>query len=155
MSWYELFLFVHVIMAVIWVGGGFVVQVLAILVRRSGDPVRVAGFAGDAEQVGMKLFTPASLVLFLSALGLMLVDGSPWEWGDPFVSVGLLVWLVSSLAGALYLGPTAGKIKREVDANGFDSPRAQQLIGSVFRYQRIELVLLFIAVFMMTVKLGS
>ena len=155
MSWYELLLFVHVAMAVIWVGGGFVVQVLAILVRRSGDPVRVAGFAGDAEQVGMKLFTPASLLLFLSAIGLMLVDGSPWEWGDPFVSVGLLVWLVSFLAGVLYLGPTAGKIKREIDANGFDAPRAQRLIRSVFLYQRLELVLLFVAVFMMTVKLGT
>jgi hypothetical protein len=55
----------------------------------------------------------------------------------------------------LYLGPTAGKIKKEVDANGFDAPRAQQMIRSVFLYQRVELVLLFVAVFMMTVKLGT
>ena len=35
------------------------------------------------------------------------------------------------------------------------SPRAQQLIGNTLRYSRIELVLLWIVVFMMVVKLGT
>ena len=38
---------------------------------------------------------------------------------------------------------------------GGATPRAQQLIGNVLRYSRIELVLLWIVVFMMVVKLGT
>lgn len=155
MTWYELFLFLHILMAIVWVGGGVLMQVLALLVLRDGDPVRTAGFAGDVEQVGMKLFTPASLILILSALGLMLNGASPWDWSEPFVSVGLLVWIVSFIAGVGYLGPTSGKIKRSIEATGPTSAESLRLIGNVLRYSRIELVLLLVTVFMMTVKLGT
>lgn len=155
MTWYELFLFVHILMAVVWVGGGLMLQVLGVLVTRSGDQVRIAGFAHDAEQVGMKLFAPASLVLIVSAIGLMLNDTSPWDWSEPFVSVGLVVWVISFLAGVGYLGPTAGKVSKEVAANGPGSPEARRLVANVLRYQRIELVLLLVVIFMMAVKLGT
>ena len=38
MTWYELWLFVHIAAAMIWIGGAFVAQVLGILAKRSGDP---------------------------------------------------------------------------------------------------------------------
>jgi hypothetical protein len=66
----------------------------------------------------------------------------------------LLVWLVPFIAGIAYLGPSSGRIKAEIAANGM-SPRAQELIGNTLRYSRIELVLLWIVVFMMVVKLGT
>lgn len=155
MTWYELFLFVHILMTIVWVGGGVMLQLLSLRVLSSNEAVRTAGFAGDVEQIGMKVFTPASLLLLLSALGLMLNDASPWDWGEPFVSIGLLVWVISFLAGLLYLGPTSGKIKRSIEATGPTSPESLRLIGNVLRYSRIELVLLLVVVFMMTVKLGT
>jgi uncharacterized membrane protein len=154
-TWYELFLFVHVATATVWVGGGAVLQVLALRVLPSNDPVRMAGFAGDAELLGMRVFTPASLLLILSAIGLMLNDASPWEWSEPFVSVGLVVWVISFLAGVLYLGPTSGKIKKSIEATGPTSPESVRLIANILRYSRIELALLVITIFMMTVKLGT
>ena len=39
--------------------------------------------------------------------------------------------------------------------SGGATPRAQELIGNVLRYSRIELVLLWVVVFMMVVKLGT
>src|SRR6478735_6103155 len=70
------------------------------------------------------------------------------------IGVGLAVWLISFLAGVAYLGPSSGRIKAEIAANGM-TPRAQELIGNTLRYSRIELVLLWIVVFMMVVKLGT
>lgn len=155
MTWYELFLFVHILMAIVWVGGGVMLQLLALRVLASTDAARTAGFAGDVEQIGMKVFMPASLLLLVSAIGLMLNDASPWDWGEPFVTVGLVVWAISFVAGAGYLGPTSGKIKRSIEATGPTSPESLRLIGNVLRYSRIELVLLLVVVFMMTVKLGT
>ena len=77
-----------------------------------------------------------------------------WSWSEPFIVVGLVVWLISFLAGIAYLGPSSGPIKAEISANGM-SPRAQELIGNTLRYSRIELVLLWIVLFMMVVKLGT
>ncbi len=152
MTWYELFLFLHISMAIIWVGGGFFLQGLSLRVVGARDESRIAAFAGDIEFLGLRIFTPSSVLLFLTGIGLVL--NGDWSWSEPFISIGLLVWVVSFVAGVAYLGPTSGKIKAEMDANG-TSPRAQQLIGNVLRYSRIELVLLWITVFMMVVKLGT
>ena len=152
MTWYELFLFLHISMAAIWVGGGFYLQMLALRVLGSKDEARIASFAGDVEVLGMRVFMPSSLFLLLTGIGLAL--NGDWDWSEPFIGVGLLVWLVSFVAGIAYLGPTSGKIKTEMQAGGA-TPRAQELIGNVLRYSRIELVLLWIVVFMMVVKLGT
>jgi hypothetical protein len=150
MTWYELFLFVHILMAIVWVGGG----VMLLRVLPANDAARTAGFAGDVEQIGTKVFAPAAVLLLASAIGLMLNDASPWDWGDPFVSIGLVVWAISFVAGIAYLGPTSGKIERSIQATGPTSPESLRLIGNVLRYSRIELLLLLVVVFMMTVKLG-
>jgi uncharacterized membrane protein len=155
MTWYELFLFVHILTAMVWVGGNALLQIIAARVFRENDPARTAGFAADVEQIGMKVFSPASVLLIASAVGLMLNDASPWSWGEPFVSVGLVVWVISFLAGVGYLGPTSGKIKRSIEATGPTSPESLRLVGNVLRYSRIELALLVVTVFMMVVKLGT
>jgi uncharacterized membrane protein len=152
MTWYELFLFLHISMAIIWVGGGFFLQMLALRIIGTDDQARIAAFAGDIEVLGMRIFTPSSVVLLLTGIGLVLRGN--WEWSEPFISAGLLVWLVSFVAGVAYLGPTFGRIKVEMHHGGA-TPRAQQLIANVLRYSRIELVLLWIVVFMMVVKLGT
>lgn len=112
----------------------------------------MAAFAGDAEVLGMRVFAPSSVLLLIAGVGLVL--NLDWSWSEPFIAVGLIVWLISFLAGITYLGPSSGRIKAEISANGM-SPRAQELIGNTLRYSRIELVLLWIVVFMMVVKLGT
>ena len=152
MTWYEFFLFVHISMAVIWVGGGLLLQILALRVMGTRDDARLAAFAGDAEVLGMRVFAPSSVLLLLAGVGLVL--NADWSWSEPFIAVGLVVWLISFVAGIAYLGPSSGRIKAEISANGM-SPRAQKLIGNTLRYSRIELVLLWIVLFMMVVKLGT
>jgi uncharacterized membrane protein len=151
-TWYEFFLFLHISMAVIWVGGGFFLQILALRVMGTRDDARIAAFAGDAEVLGMRVFAPSSALLLLTGIGLIL--NGDWSWSEPFISIGLVIWLISFVAGIAYLGPTSGKIKTEISANGM-SARAQELIRNTLRYSRIELVLLWIVIFMMVVKLGT
>lgn len=152
MTWYELFLFLHISMAIVWIGGGFFLQMLALRILGTKDEARIASFAGDIEVLGMRIFTPSSVVLLLTGIGLVL--NGDWDWSEPFISLGLLVWLVSFIAGVAYLGPTSGRIKAEMQAGGA-TPRAQALIGNVLRYSRIELGLLWIVVLMMVVKFGT
>jgi uncharacterized membrane protein len=153
MTWYETFLWLHITTAAIWVGGDAIIQAFAFRVLRENDPTRVAGFARDIEWVGLRLLTPASMVLMLSAIGLML-NGN-WDWSEPFVSVGLLVWIASAGVGAGFLGPESGRIAKVVAAEGPASPDAQRRIRRIVLFSRVELVLLLIVVFLMVVKLGT
>lgn len=72
MSWYEFFLFAHITAAVIWLGGAFTLQMYGWVVRRAGDPGEIAVFAGRAGVLAERMFVPASLVVVLAGVGLMI-----------------------------------------------------------------------------------
>jgi uncharacterized membrane protein len=153
MTWYETFLWLHITGAALWVGGDAMIQAFAYRILRADDAPRLAGFARDVEWTGLRVVMPASMVLLATGVGLV-VNGN-WDWSEPFVSVGLLVWLVSAGVGAGFLGPESGRISKLVDAEGPDSAEAQRRIRRILLFSRLELVLLLIVVFMMAVKLGT
>src|SRR6266567_4399586 len=70
--WYGLFKLVHVTFAVVWVGGGALLTILALAAERSDDPMQIAGVARQAALVGEKLFAPAGLIVFLMGIAMMI-----------------------------------------------------------------------------------
>jgi uncharacterized membrane protein len=153
MSSYELLLFVHVLAAVVWIGGAASLQVLAIRAERSRDGGRVPGIAAEAEWMGSRVFLPASIALLLAGIGLTL-DGD-WGFTTPWVLLGLIAYGLSALTGSLFLGPESGRIGKMVAEVGPQDPEVIARIKRIFVVSRIELVVLLFIVFDMTVKPGS
>jgi uncharacterized membrane protein len=152
---YTGFKFVHVLAAVVWVGGACVVQVYALLALRTNDPVRVAAFAGDTEFVGTRIFIPASLILLVSGLFTVHASGGAWSYSQGWVQFGLAIVVLSIVVGAGYLGPESGRIARATEAHGVASAEVQARIRRIFLVSRIELVLLLCVIFDMVVKPGT
>ena len=146
MSWYEFLLFVHVSAAAIWLGGGLIFQAYGVAVRNGGDPREMATYAGRASRLGEKIFVPASLLVLLAGIGMM-IDGS-WEWGQLWVVFALVVFAGSFLSGLLHIAPMG----KRIEAVGPESPEGQELIRKIFASLRIELVFLYAIAFAMTVK---
>jgi len=146
MTWYELLLFLHIAGAIIWIGGGFLLQVYGLLELRSGDARSIARFAGNAGLIGERLFTPTALIVVLAGVGLM-IDGS-WPWGRLWVVFALVAYGLSFLLGVGVLAPTAKRIA----AVGPETDEGQRLIRKVFALLRVDLMLLFAIVFAMVVK---
>jgi uncharacterized membrane protein len=150
---YDLLLFVHVLAAVVWVGGAVSLQVLAIRAERSGDGTRVASFATEAEWIGGRVFLPASLVLLLAGIGLTL-EGD-WGFTTPWVLLGLVAFGLSALTGSLFVGPESGRIGALITDLGPNDPVVAARIKRVFLVSRIELAVLILIVLDMTVKPGA
>ena len=153
MSSYELLLFVHVLAAVVWIGGALSLQLLAIRAERSPDGGRVANIATEAEWVGSRIFLPASIVLLLAGIGLTL-EGD-WGFTTLWVLLGLIAYGLSALTGSLFLGPESGRIGKMIAEVGPQDPEVIARIKRIFLVSRIELVVLLFIVFDMTVKPGS
>jgi uncharacterized membrane protein len=153
MSSYELLLFVHILAAVVWIGGALSLQVLAIRAERSPDGGRVANIATEAEWVGSRIFLPASIVLLLAGIGLTL-EGD-WGFTTLWVLLGLIAYGLSALTGSLFLGPESGRIGKLIAEVGPQDPEVIARIKRIFLVSRIELVVLLFIVFDMTVKPGS
>src|SRR2546426_4715216 len=120
MPWYTFFKSIHVIPAVIWIGGAAMIQAYAFRIIRTGDGKRQADFAKDTEVVGMRVFVPASAILFLAAIGLMVNAGLPW--GQNWIVLGIVAWGLSFAIGAGFLGPEGGRIAEIIEREGPESP---------------------------------
>jgi uncharacterized membrane protein len=151
MTWYEFLLYVHISMAIIWVGGGFASQFFALRALRTTDPTRLASFAADVGWVGTRIFAPASGLALVSGIWLVL-DSDFWGFGDDWIVIALVLFAVTFLAGMLFFGPESNRISNLVAAEGADSPAAQARIQRILALTRADLVLLFLIVFDMTVK---
>lgn len=148
-STYEWYLMVHVLMAVIWVGGAFAIQLYAVRLLRANDPHRMAGFARDTEWIGQRVFVPASLLLVV--FGFLLVEEA--DIGYPFwILFGLGVFAYSFLTGAGFLGPESGRIGKLIVERGAQDAEVQRRIRRILVWSRFELLLLLLVVVDMAIK---
>jgi uncharacterized membrane protein len=148
MSWFQVLLFVHVAMAVAWVGGAFMLLVLGFRYSQSDDRSRMAAFGQDIEWVAKRVFTPASLITFVTGVW-MVVDSDFYGFGDDWIVLGLLLYATTFLAGLLFLSPEAKRIGQLAEQG---SPEAPPRILRLVFLGRLNVVLLFLIIYVMTIK---
>jgi len=83
-----------------------------------------------------------------------LVSRDIWTF-ETWVAVGLGVWTYAFLMGALVIGPTSGRLGRQIQEEGADAPAVKAGVGRLFLLARIELVLLILVVLDMALKPGT
>jgi uncharacterized membrane protein len=151
-DWYQTWKALHVLMAVVWIGGALMIQLFAFRVLGEDDPGRIARFSSDVEFIGMRTFIPASLVLVV--LGFVLMHQAHWAWTF-WVVFALAVWALSFLSGVLYLGPTSGKIGKLIEVRGGVDAEIKGMIERLLFHSRVELVLLALVAMDMVLKPGA
>ena len=151
MTWYLFWKFLHVSFAVTWVGGGRIAQFFALRALGSGSAERMALFAADVRWIGDRVLVGSALGAFLSGLGLVW-NAAFWTIGTDWIVIGLILFAVTFLSGALFFGPEAGRISKQIEAEGPASPAVQERIRRILVLTRIDLVVLFLIIFDMVVK---
>ena len=91
---YDVLLFLHIAAAIIWLGSGFLFQVLGTRANASADPPRLNAILGELNALSTRLFIPASIAVFV--LGVLLVLDGPWSFGDAWIVIGLVGYLATS-----------------------------------------------------------
>ena len=148
---YSVWLALHILFVAIWVGGGFLLQLLALRAVRARDPARVAAVTADAEFVGGRVFGPVSFAA--AVLGFVLVSEGDWDF-DFWVVFAIVAWIVSAATGAAILGPQSQRVNQLVSEVGADSPEVMARARRLFLIARIDLLLLTLVVLDMTIKPG-
>jgi uncharacterized membrane protein len=148
---YEIYKLLHVVFAVVWVGGGTGLLILSLLAQRANEPHELAVLVKYAEQLGMKVFTPSGAIVVL--FGAILTEKAGWGWGSFWIDFALVIWAVSFVVGAAVLGPTAKKIKEAYAASGGElTPEIEALQRRILAIMRFDVVLLLLIVIDMTAK---
>lgn len=152
MTWYELWLFIHILAAMVWIGGAVAIQVFGILTKRAADPAKSAFFAQNVSFTVTRVLAPTALVVLVAGIGL--VENGGWDWSTPFVVWGLILWVTVSLVAFGYLGRAIGRAGAQLVAEGPSPALALRMRNLVWLSRGLLLVLVVIA-FLMVVKPGT
>ena len=147
---YDWLLFLHILMAIVWVGGAVTLQILGTRIARTGDSQQLHDAAGQFEFVGTRVFMPASIVLL--GLGIWMVAMGPWSFHQFWIIIAFAMFAYSFVSGAFFIGPQLRRMKMAWDAEGAASQQVPILIRRIFMVSRIELVFLVLIVADMVLK---
>ena len=154
MDLYELFKTLHVVGAACWVGGGAISLFQAARVRASGNPTRLIEFLDEAEWLGKKYFGPIAGVTALMGV-LMVIDVGAENFKEPWIIIGILGFIASSVIGAAFLTPESGRLKELVNSKGMDDPETKSRIGRITLATRLDTLILILVVADMVIKPGA
>jgi uncharacterized membrane protein len=140
---YQWLLFLHILAAMIWVGGAVVLGALATVVLRNGEPEAVARFVASLRAVGPLVLAPATLaVLGLGAW--MVLDSDVWTFGQLWLELALGLFAAAFLVGAVHQSRAAIAAERAV-GRGDHGEALRQLRRWSWGYRVIVLLLVVVA----------
>lgn len=149
MDLYDLLLFLHISAAVVWIGSGGLIQILAMRAERAGDREGLKRIADDAAALGETLFIPASFATLLLGVGLT-IDG-PWAFDQLWIVLGLAGFLATALTGVLVMKPTTERISAMTERSGFTDEAFLETRKLLVK-GRVDLVTLYLVIAVMTIK---
>jgi hypothetical protein len=147
---YEWFMTVHVLAAVMWVGGAVMLTLLGLMTLGLRDPVRIAQFARQVSFLGGVYFPPLSLMVI--AFGFAMIANGDLSYSLTWLQIGIAGWAISFFVGAGWLGPHAKKLSKLLDEREPEDAETQSLIQRILLVARFDAVLLMFIVFDMTAK---
>jgi uncharacterized membrane protein len=147
---YELWLAIHLLCAVIWVGGGVAIHVLGRMYAASDDVAAMLEFNRRAVRIGNRLYAPAALVLIVA--GVLLVEEVGYDYGSLWIVLGLFGWIFSFVVGVGFYAREGRRIEATVAAEGPSSATAAAGVRRVLMVTSLEILVLLLVVVDMAVK---
>jgi uncharacterized membrane protein len=153
-DWYGAFKTIHVLFAVIWIGGGFLISALAFIAELEHDVEGRTILAKQAASVSNRVFTPSAVIVLIAGILMMLNDTGEvlWDWGDFWVAFGLLGFVASFAIGLGVLAPAAKRMEALVASGGANTPEAHAEMNRIFLVARADAAILLLVVVDMVAK---
>lgn len=147
---YSIYKALHVIAAVIWVGGDVTLTTLGIVFERRRDSETLATLGKLGAWIGVKVYTPAAFAVF--AFGVAVVEQGHWGWDRLWIDLALAGWAIATGVGVLFVGPELGRIDGDATEFGPESDAVARRVKRLFTVFRFDTVLLILIVLDMTAK---
>jgi uncharacterized membrane protein len=146
-------LLVHVLGAIVWVGGGLMLSIIGARVRQSNNLAVIADFARTLSFTGLRLFMPSVLLVLISGVWLVLIS-SEFNITQLWVLLALGGFVVAFLIGGVYLSRSAIQLERAA-TQGTDLQPALEALGRWLNGYVVVLVVLTLIVADMVFKPGT
>ena len=140
---------IHILAAAVWVGGGVLIVTLIARARRAADHPTVLTLVRQVQFVGPRFFAPASLILVITGIWLVLDGDLDWSL---WVILGLIGWAATFVTGNFFLRPAGEKLGAALAERGPDDPQAQTYVARILNVARVDQVVLVLVIVDMVIK---
>lgn len=151
---YDFLLTMHVLAAILWVGGAVTLHILMRRALRLTDRRAQHERFTELEWVGERFYPVFSVILVAFGIWLVARDDGGFEFSDTFVQIGLTGWVISFLIGIGFYGREGKKRAGIVESEGAESPAVAASFQRTAMVNSFELLILLIVVVDMTTKPG-
>ena len=147
----DLLLTVHVLAAVVWVGGSITILALGYYLKGRDANTRVE-YTRMTEWIAPRLFAPASIGVILA--GPLLVDELGYEFNEPWLHIGFLGWGLSFLIGVAFYAREGKKREQLIEQHGIEHESVAASVNRVLKVATLDTLIVTLVVLDMTIKPG-
>jgi uncharacterized membrane protein len=141
---------VHVVSAAVWVGGAVGLLIVALLTARADNDEALGNLMRQMTKIGERVFTPAALLALAS--GVALVEKEDIGYGVFWIDFSLVVWALSFVTGAAFIGPTSKQLTRLIPERGLADSEIARKLKLLLTVARFDTALLLLVLVAMVVK---
>lgn len=144
-------LLIHILCAMAWLGGGLMLCLIALRVRRSRTAILVRDLSVMLEYAGLRIFMPSVILLAITGLWMVII-GPEFHFSQPWVISGIVLFVLVFLIGAIYQSRAAIRFKNA--AHQDDMADSLQWLNRWLIGYGLTLLLLLVATADMVFKPG-
>ncbi len=149
MDLFGIFVLLHIVCVVVWVGGGFTLLVAAETMRINRGTHGMMAVIDAVALLGPRLFVPVSaLTVVFGALAAWFGPGFSELW----VILGLVGFAATFLNGLLLIKPRAEKMAAMIAKEGENSPSLIPVAANLIMIARFDYVMLALVIVDMVLK---
>ncbi|SMD23266.1 DUF2269 family protein [Kibdelosporangium aridum] len=145
----EVLLLGHISFAAIWIGSHIGMLAIGSRALREG-PERTVQFIHDSDWLGNRLQAVSAILALLFGIALVVVVG--FSFGDLWILLGILGFIILLIMGIGYLTPQSRKILEAAEQHGAGAPDVQAKIKTVRRVAIAQAAVMLLIVLDMVAK---
>lgn len=137
---------------IVWVGGATTGQIVIARYWSRGEGDEAMRFASTVRWLILRVYIPASSVLGVA--GLVLV----WSydvWGEPYVWLSGVVWLIPVVLGATYSLPGYRAIDAGISQGSTTDEALQARLRDLVIVNRVELAIVYVTIAFVVLSVSS
>lgn len=140
----------HVLAAMVWLGGGFCLLTIGIIADRTRNAEELLRLMQTIAYLGNRMFVPAALVTLLCGVAMVWVA---WSFSEFWIMLALGGFALSFALGTGIIKPRSDRLLAMAAREGA-SPAVVEQCREVIRHGKLDYVILFLIVVVMVLKPG-
>jgi len=147
---YQIYLALHILSIVLWVGGDITLTTLGIVFEAKKDGAALGELGKMGGWIGTRVYTPA--LFFAFGFGVALIAKAGYSWDQFWIIFGVVGWSLAMTIGISFVGPELGRIGQAAATHGPESPEVGRRVKRLFTIFRFDTALLCLIVIDMVAK---